>query len=148
MNIDGVDFWATNHHVVILWDDNNKAGPFVVMIDERVRAGKNFKIYIQGDLNEQEDLFHILNRQCDMKHECNMSVLVYESKTRQPMYDLLFKVVLKNLNFGEIGSDPEINITYHLIEAIDKTNYGQSSIRKVYRENMHNSNGSGQLSLF
>ncbi len=142
MNIDGVDFWSSNRHVVRMWDSIDRAGPFIVMIDEKIRVNQNFTIYIQAD---QASLYRLLQRQCDMKHECNMSVVVEEPKSHQPMYDLLFRVVLTGIQFGQIDytdNDPvDMHITYRLIEAIDRTVYDKS-LRKIHREDMYNSNGS------
>jgi hypothetical protein len=129
MNIDGVDFWGSNRHILHMWDSLDRAGPFIIMIDEKVRVNQPFTIFIQCD-PESQSLYRILQRQCNMQHECNLSVVVIEPKSRQPMYDILFKVVLTGIKWGDVdytSNDlPELYITYLCREAIDRTIYDKT----------------------
>jgi hypothetical protein len=132
MKIDGVDFWSTNRHIIHIWDYKGECGPMVALIDEKVRVGQEFMIYLQSDKSE---LLDILQRQSSLKHESTMSVLVVDKKTLAEMYNVHFQVILKNIRFGPIdytSFDPsEIFITYMCAEAEDKTNYDSKAIREI-----------------
>lgn len=127
MRIDGVDFWGSNRHTIRMWDHYDSIGPFVVLIDERVRVRENFTVYLQGD---QHNLYRFLQRQADMKHVCDMLVAVQEPKTHQLMYSILFRVTLVGIQFGLIDytdNEPtELHLTYRLIDAFDHTVYDKT----------------------
>jgi hypothetical protein len=138
MKLDGVDFWASNRHIVRLWDQYDRCGPMVVLIDDKVRVGKEFMVYMQTD---HSNLYNILQRQSDMQREATMSVMVVDKKTGQHMYDVHLQVILRDLRFGDrdySDSEPsEMYVTYMCLSAEDKTNYDGEAIRTIPGESMH-----------
>ena len=129
MNIDGVNFWSSNRHILRIWDNIDVAGPFVVKIDEKVRAGQIFTIFLQGN-RDYQTLYRILQRQYEIKHECKISIIVQEPKTHQLMYDLFFRVTLAGVKFGNIdytNSEPTpLSLSYICLEVIDRTKYDRN----------------------
>jgi len=123
MKIDGVDFWHSNRHIVRMWDNEENCGPLVVLIDEKVRVGKDFIIYSTAE----EGLYRLLQRQTEYGHEFNMMITVIDKKTGKDMYNVLLKVILVGIKFGDIdytnSETTEIFLTYKCLSAEDITNY-------------------------
>lgn len=120
MKIDGVDFSNTNIHSLTLWDTYDNVGPFFIILDDKIRIGELFTVFIQDDLPE---IYRFIERQSEIDYKCNMSISVLQAKTRKLMYFLKLKVELTGIKFEDDVGSNDILLTYKCFEINDETKY-------------------------